>query len=35
MNPDDRMRLLDELPENAWQPLVNELIAVKLPRTWS
>jgi magnesium transporter len=25
MNPDDRMRLLDELPENAWQQLVGEL----------
>jgi magnesium transporter len=27
MDPDDRMRLLDELPENAWKQLVDELTA--------
>jgi magnesium transporter len=27
MEPDDRMRLLDELPESSWQKLVDELTA--------
>lgn len=27
MDPDDRMRLLDDLPENAWRQLVDELTA--------
>jgi magnesium transporter len=29
MEPDDRMRLLDELPESSWQKLVDELAATE------
>lgn len=29
MAPDDRMRLLDELPDSAWQKLVGELAATE------
>ncbi len=31
MDPDDRMRFFDELPEEAWRQLMNELSAEKQP----
>ena len=33
INPDDRMRLFDELPEEAWQRLMDELSGEVLVET--